>query len=149
MSLQAAESLSEPVIRIGKMAKAPVIDGVIDETEWEGSAEMQRFCTILERKAFNMDASFRVGRDDENVYIAVASQIGPHGQLRWVKPKGRPDIDAFSDDCIELDFIRDWHAPRPDVLHYIVNFNGAYHYRGKIDGVANPFNLIFLKSDLI
>ena len=136
MSLQAAESLSEPVIRIGKMAKAPVIDGVIDETEWEGSAEMQRFCTILERKAFNMDASFRVGRDDENVYIAVASQIGPHGQLRRVKPKGRPDIDAFSDDCIELDFIRDWHAPRPDVLHYIVNFNGAYHYRGKIDGVA-------------
>ena len=131
---ESAGNLPEPAVRLPKMAKAPVIDGVVDEDEWSGAVQMQKFCVYRKRGAMNAEATFRLGRDSENIYIAISSEIGPFGQLRNVKPAGRSDLRCFDDDCVEFDFIPDWFAKRPTVLHAVVNFNGAYRVTAKSDG---------------
>ena len=131
---QAKGVFPEPELRLGKMAKAPVIDGKIAADEWAGAAQMQKFCLLRRKNVLNAEAEFWLGRDADNVYVAVRREIGPYGLVREVKPTGHGNELCFRDDCVEFDFIRDWHEKRPTLLHLIVNFNGAFHATGIVDG---------------
>lgn len=124
----------EPELRLGKMPQAPTIDGRIDAAEWAGAAQMQKFCLLKQKYVLNAEAEFWLGRDADNIYIAVRREIGPCGLTREVKPTGHSNELCFRDDCVEFDFIRDWHEKRPTLLHLIVNFNGAFHATGIADG---------------
>lgn len=65
-----------PEIRLGLMPKAPVIDGMLGEDEWKGSALMQGFCSHRSAELFAAPATFRIGRDRERLYLAA-----PNGDL--------------------------------------------------------------------
>ena len=132
----ADELIPEPELRLGKMPKAPVIDGVIGDAEWEGAAQMQKVCIIHKKEAVPPGCVFWLGRDDDNIYVAMVSEANPKGVLKKHKNRGRSFVACFEDDCLEFDFIDDWNARRPTGTHYIVNFNGAYHVSGFVDGKA-------------
>ena len=139
LTLGAVDVFPEPELRLPKMAAAPKVDGVIDEGEWAGAARMEKFCILRQANAIDADASFWLGRDATNVYVAILSEIGPNGLLREIKPTGRPNALCFRDDCVEFDFVQDWNAKRPTLAHFVVNFNGAWHVAGLRDGSATTW----------
>ena len=129
-----AENYPVPELRLPKMAAAPKIDGTIDEDEWAGAARMERFCILRKPDAIDAEGSFWLGRDDENIYVAVRSEIGPHGLLKNIKPTGRSNTRCFYDDCVEFDFVKDYDAKKPTLAHYIVTYNGAWQLKCVRDG---------------
>ena len=142
LSLLAArdrEVFPEPELRLPKMSAPPKIDGVVDEGEWAGAARMEKFCILRQTNAIDAGGSFWLGRDDDNIYIAVVSEIGPNGLVRNIKPTGRPNQLCFRDDCVELGFFQDWYAKKPTLAHFVVNFNGAWHVAGLRGGSATTW----------
>ena len=66
----AKERWPEPVIRLPRIAVAPVVDGVVDETEWRGALRDEGYCTYRTRNVFGAESVIYLARDAENLYIA-------------------------------------------------------------------------------
>ena len=126
---------AEPVMSIPKM-KAPVIDGVVGAEEWKGAGEYNRFCELKSANIFQRGGNVLVGRDDENLYVAVRTQSSPYGLTKSVPYAPRHQVKAFWDESIEFDFIVDVAAERTTLAHYVVNFNGAFRGLGRKDGAS-------------
>ena len=66
-------SAAEPKIVIPRMAEAPTIDGKLAPGEWKGAAEVAGMIDQFERTAHARQATFWIGYDDQNVYVAQRS----------------------------------------------------------------------------
>ncbi len=93
-----------PEIRLPLMQKAPTIDGVIQESEWQEAGRMERFGRP--HPLSPQKAGFWIGADEQNLYLAVRTETPPGGQLlqRANPLPGDTDARSFEDDSIELYF---------------------------------------------
>jgi hypothetical protein len=98
-----------PQIRLPLMQMAPVIDGTIHEDEWNGADRMERFGRSAPLSP--QQASFWVGADSQNLYIAIRSETPPGGQiLQRANPlPGDTDARSYADDSVEI-----YLCPNPD-----------------------------------
>ena len=127
--------VAAPTLTIPKMTTAPTIDGVFAEGEWARAGQYNRFCRLHSAEAFNHNGYAYVGRDDANLYIAVATQSNPlNGLVRNLKPTGRNQRNAFWDDSLDFDFISDMRTDSPSISHYCSNFDGAFFVTARRDG---------------
>lgn len=127
-SLQAAE-YRIPQARLPLLKTAPTIDGTVDEKEWAGAARMVGFGwgPLLKPQ----EASFWVGCDGKELFIAVVSETPPGGKIISRVNPSPADGDArvWLDDSIEmvLDPLRTDTSGRRRFYHAIINAKGAIY----------------------
>ena len=95
---------------VSLMKKAPLINGKLDNGEWDAATQMDSFLFINEKQIDPRCGKTLVGYDNEKLYMAVSSELPPDGKLvATVKTMGG---DTVYDDSIEV-----WIDPfRPERL---------------------------------
>jgi len=113
-----------PEIAVPVMA-APTIDGKLDSEEWDGAPGVFGLRKYGTYEMFAGQARLRVGRDAENLYLALRTELGPAGLVQDVPAlKGNND-EVFKDDTLEFVFIPDMGG-KGDIYHAIINNRGAF-----------------------
>lgn len=120
--------LHVPQVRLPLMAKAPVVDGMVNESEWSDAARMERFAGADGRLS-PQEASFWIGCDAKEIFVAVVSETPPGGRmLSQVTPLPEAgDARTWSDDSVEmvLDPLRADTRGRRRLYHANLNARGA------------------------
>ena len=121
-----AQEFPVPEVRLPLLARAPQIDGRVEETEWAAAARMEG----LGRgpKLAPLEAAFWLGCDGKELFIAVVSETPPGGRLlaRFVPLPQDADARTWLDDSIELVFDPLRHdAARRRLYHANINAKGA------------------------
>ena len=121
-----ADDFHVPAVRLPLLAKAPTIDGRVEEVEWAGAARMVGFGRGA--KLSPLDAAFWLGCDGKELFIAAVSETPPGGQLlaRFVPLPQEGDARTWLDDSIEMVFDPLRHdAARRRLYHANINALGA------------------------
>ena len=108
--------------RTGIMPKAPVLDGVIQNAEWNGAIPIFGFNRYKSDVLSLRQGSFRIGFTENNLYFACRSELPPEGmKLRSrIAQNGR---DVYKDDTAELLF----YSPLKDHVYHL-GFNPKGHF---------------------
>ena len=77
----AGSNLREPVLRLPPTAKAPVIDGKIEEAEWAGAWMMEGSVSAGDQNLEQRPSWAYIGYDKENLYLAIRTATRPGGKL--------------------------------------------------------------------
>jgi hypothetical protein len=124
------EPYAHPTIAIPYAATKPVIDGTVDDAEWQG-AFSQRALQTTNRQISGRQARFWVMWDEENFYVAMRDQLRP-GERPIQALRGRApgrDLDVIFDDCYEIWVsvgATDTLTGQPDCsTQFVGNFAGA------------------------
>jgi len=124
--LSAETTLRVPHVRLPLMKTPPTMDGEVKDDEWAGAARMERFGwgELLSPQ----EASFWVGCDGKELFIAVLSETPPGGKiLSRVQPVPEDgDARTWLDDSVEmvLDPVRG-DPSRRRLFHVNLNALGA------------------------
>ena len=127
----AAAEMTPPSFRIPLMAKAPVVDGIVDAEEWAGADGSFGFVKYPTDTVGPIKSAFWVGRTKDRLFLAGTGEIGPGGLKRETKAR-RGNVDCSKDDAYEIVLVPDTTLASPDIRHMIVNFNGAYRTQALI-----------------
>jgi len=122
----AADEFHAPEVRLPLMARAPQIDGRVEEPEWAATVRMQGFGRGP--KLAPLEAAFWLGCDGKELFLAVVSETPPGGQLlaRFVPLPQDGDARTWLDDSIEMVFDPLRHdPPRRRLYHANINTKGA------------------------
>lgn len=124
-----ADDYHVPQLRLPLMMQPPKIDGRVDEQEWAGAPRMEGFCggQRLEPR----QASFWVGSDGKELFIAMISQTPPGGRLlsRVNPAPGDRDALAWLDDSVEVTL----ESPRVDTAGRRQTYRATINAKGAID----------------
>lgn len=131
------DSLLEPVLRLPPAAKAPVIDGRIDEKEWADAAMMEGSVGSADQALEERRAWAYITYDKDNLYVAIRSVTRPGGKLFiWDHD---PDEALMRMDGVEI-----WVAPLRDPLQPpIDNFQLWYDPYGTQWGLVHRYGAGF------
>lgn len=105
------------------MGREPVIDGVIDASEWRGAVGAFGFCSHPGATIGPVDSNFRIGRTANKLFFAGCRAVGPAG-LNGTD--GRNRVSPNGDDNYEFVFVGDTTKENPDFCRLILNFSGAF-----------------------
>ena len=97
-------ALETPELTLPVMPKSPVIDGIVNESEYKYAARMQGPCLntrTLNGKLYPAEMIFYIGADKDNLYIAVKRAVGKSGLRSRVLPNPDTNPPTFSDDSLE------------------------------------------------
>ena len=126
-----------PQVRLPLMKTPPTIDGVVSEDEWAGAARMERFAGA-DGKLSPQEASFWVGCDGKDLFIAVVSETPPGGKILSRVTPLPEDADArtWMDDSIEmiLDPLHTDTTGRRRLYHANINALGAINDTAYVPG---------------
>jgi hypothetical protein len=92
-----------PVAVVPYATAKPVIDGVVDDAEWQG-AFSQRALQTTGKQISARQTRFWILWDEENIYVAMREPLRQGErpiQLRRGRERGR-DLDIIYDDCYEI-----------------------------------------------
>lgn len=127
-----------PVAVIPYAASKPVIDGKVDDAEWQG-AFSQRALQTTGRQISSRQARFWMMWDEENIYVAMRDPLRP-GERPIQAYRGRrtgKDLDIIYDDCYEVWVSADATDPLTGQPHcfsqFLGNFSGA-----RYDAIHQP-----------
>ena len=114
-----AAKVDTPVLRIPLTRRAPTMDGVMEEGEWDDASSLSAFWYDFAQAKFYFLAPHQTqvrvyaAYDKDNLYIAYVSSVYPESS--WLKARGRfPDVlhhplyGALWDDHIEFE-LRPYH----------------------------------------
>jgi len=128
--------LHVPQVRLPLMKAAPVIDGEVKEDEWSGAVRMERFA--WDGQLTPQEASFWVGCDGKELFIAVVSETPPKGKiLARVQPMPEDgDARTWMDDSTELvlDPLHTDTSGRRRFYHANINSLGAINDTAYVPG---------------
>ncbi len=140
--LSAQAGPARPEVMLPLLAKPPVIDGVIDETEWAGAVRSIGLVGHGTGLLDPRDAVFWVGADSGQLYLALRTLAPSDGKLltRAVPDGDRDVVAALRDDSVECVIHPHLGATAGDrrYFHFIVNERGAMFDRSFDEG--NPDN---------
>ncbi|PJB70173.1 MAG: hypothetical protein CO095_09210 [Armatimonadetes bacterium CG_4_9_14_3_um_filter_58_7] len=129
ISVSFAANVTVPQVRLPLMAKPPTIDGRVVEMEWAAATRMVGFCKGATLAP--LEASFWVGCDGKELFIAVVSETPPGGKVlsRFNLLPGDTDARTWLDDSIEMviDPFHSGPAEKRKLYHANINAKGAIH----------------------
>ena len=98
LSVHAAD-MREMSMRVPLMAKAPVVDGIVDEKEWQGASGSFGFVRFggSSDTIEPVGSSFLVGRTTNRLFLAGIGRVGPYGLLQNAKAR-RGNVGCSGDD---------------------------------------------------
>ena len=136
--LAAAPEYKHPVAVIPYAATKPVIDGTVDDAEWQ-AAFSQRALRTTGGQISARQGRFWMMWDEEHIYIAMRDPLRP-GERPIQQHRGRPsgtDLDIIFDDCYEIWVsvgATDTLTGQPDCsTQFLGNFAG-----GRYDALHQP-----------
>ncbi|MBM4031807.1 MAG: hypothetical protein FJ291_08495 [Planctomycetes bacterium] len=135
--LAAETECKHPVAVIPYAATKPVIDGKVDDAEWQG-AFSQRALQTTGKQISARQARVWMIWDEENLYIAMRDPLRPGERLLQSQRRDRgPDPALFADDLYEIWISVDATDPISGNRHcssqFLANFHGA-----RYDALAHP-----------
>ena len=101
----------KPTLTVKRLAKAPVIDGIIDDAEWQGAATFDLALRPDGRALEGPATKGRMARDDKNLYVAfsvpdkeIHSQLTTRDATLWKEDVVELYLDPAADgkDYLEL-----------------------------------------------
>jgi len=118
----AARAKSRKRLACPTLAKAPVIDGKLDDGAWKKAARTTPFVGVT-MENIDVDTVALVGRDAENLYVAFRC---PEPEMDKIKAdQNTPDTTMIClDDDVEI-FI-DVGRTRQKYYHFLINSNGVF-----------------------
>ena len=120
---------SVPQVRLPMMARAPSIDGTIEEGEWRDAARMVGLTIHPTARLAGGYASFWCGCDGQRLFIAMVSETAPGGALlSRVRPAPENgNARVWVDDNIEilLDPLPEANDARRRIYQLAANAKGA------------------------
>jgi hypothetical protein len=127
---QAENEYRHPVVAIPYAATKPVIDGVVNDAEWQG-AFSQRALRSLGGKIATRQTRFWMMWDEENIYIAMRSPLRKGERPIQQHRDPSADSEQIFDDCYEIWF----SAGQVDTLtgqldcsaKFLSNVSGAHY----------------------
>jgi hypothetical protein len=97
--LVASVLANPPVIPASKMAKAPVIDGIVDEKlEWKDATSFEGLVERLTRQPAPENARFWLGYDDKFLYFAAKLHDSAPKTIKAVETRVNTSLE--SDDYV-------------------------------------------------
>jgi len=133
----AETKLHAPQARLPLMKSPPTLDGVVKDDEWAGAARMERFAGS-DGMLSPQEASFWVGCDGKELFIAVVSETPPGGKLfsRVTPLPEHGDARTWEDDSVEvvLDPLRTDTTGRRRLYHANLNALGAINDTAYVPG---------------
>ncbi len=137
-TMAAETEYKHPVAAIPYAATKPVIDGTVNDAEWQG-AFSQRALRTTGGQISSRQARFWMMWDEENLYIAMRDPLRP-GERPIQQHRGRAsgtDMDIIFDDCYEIWIsvgATDTLTGQPDCsTQFLGNFAG-----GRYDAIHQP-----------
>ncbi|MFH1478031.1 MAG: carbohydrate-binding family 9-like protein [Verrucomicrobiota bacterium] len=124
-------------VTVGRIAKAPVIDGVLDDPCWDDCVELSNFL-VLNGGGIpvrdDTDTKVYIGYDSKNLYIAfkcLERFLDPVlNQLHLFKAEAGSDqndtLNVFKDDCVEI-FLSCGPEVSDSYYHLCVNSRGTVY----------------------
>lgn len=116
-----------PQVRLPLMKSAPTIDGTVNVEEWAGADRMEGFGRGAMLSP--LEASFWVGSDGKDLFIAVVSETPPGGRIlsRFSPLPGDVDAQTWLDDSIEMviDPLPTTPSGQRKLYHANINAQGA------------------------
>ena len=115
-----------------RVDSAPVIDGYLDDPQWEGAERLTGF--TIAGSPSSLPEAQTVGRllfDKTHLYIAVEC-LEPHMSLLVSRKRPRDDA-IWSDDSVEIHL--DPHREQANVFEVIVNAHGSFY-----DAISVPLS---------
>lgn len=126
----AAENVREgyqtPAFTIPYAMKKPVMDGVVDDAEWEGAFSIDALQTTT-RMVSPRQTRFWVTWDEDNLYIAMRSPLRPGERLMQANRVKDKDVNVAFDDSYEIWVDAGSRSPdgQPVFFQFLCNFAGA------------------------
>lgn len=119
-----------PVATIPYAHTQPVIDGVVNDAEWQG-AFSQRALQTTGGMLSVRQSRFWVMWDEEHIYVAMREPLRPGERLLQARRGRQPhkDVEVINDDCYEIWISADATDPLTGQPHcstqFLANFAGA------------------------
>ncbi|MEI6519196.1 MAG: glycoside hydrolase domain-containing protein [bacterium] len=106
----------------------PVIDGKVDDAEWQGAFSQSALQTV-NKQISSRQTRYWMMWDEENIYVAMRDPLRP-GERPIQRYRNRDrDLDIIYDDCYEIWVSVDATDPMTGQLHcstqFLSNFSGA------------------------
>ncbi|MCX7934562.1 MAG: hypothetical protein N3A66_04790, partial [Planctomycetota bacterium] len=120
--------------RVPLSAKPPKIDGKFDPVEWAASAGFEGFVRLADGKLERRRARGFVAADEENIYVAILSQLPDEGALSATVAVD--SLKAVYDDSVEVYICPTPDAPDRVDYQFLVNSLGKGGYN--IHKTGNP-----------
>ncbi|MBQ9367183.1 MAG: hypothetical protein IJT83_05330, partial [Victivallales bacterium] len=106
--------------------KPPVLDGIVDAAEWEGTAK-GGFIELRKGGKPSQPTEWRVGCDKDNLFFAFkCMEQNVAGMRRRFSHAEERDNAIFTDDCVEV-FIDIFGTDKAGLFHFIINTNGIIY----------------------
>ena len=126
-----------PVAVIPYAATKPVIDGKVDDAEWQGAFSQRALQTTGKQISARQTRVWMMW-DEENLYLAMRDPLRPGERLRQSQRRDRgPDPSLVADDCYEIWISADATDPISGDRHcstqFLANFLGA-----RYDALVHP-----------
>ncbi len=106
----AAEHRSQPLLRVGRCAAPPIIDGKLDDDAWSRAAGLTGLVNIFHQRLSILPTTVRVAYDDERLYVAYDCVIPADARLVGA-PGDRDTGRPWHDDSIEIFLSPDTNKP--------------------------------------
>jgi hypothetical protein len=121
-----------PVIQAGRVARAPVLDGVLDDACWQEAAQGSGFVNFQTAEPVTRQTVARLLWDAEALYVAFDCREPQMEAMRAnVKPDGREtEGQILQDDCVLV--YLDTAAKGAACVQFAVNALGAHQSRAGI-----------------
>ncbi len=90
---------SLPVVKGGALSQTPIIDGIVRENEWQGSATIDEFVQVMTGEPAARKTTGRIGYDSNALYVTLecSSTDAPYSQADT-----RRDGDIAATDHVEV-----------------------------------------------
>jgi len=136
-SLAAETEYKHPVAVIPYAAAKPVIDGKVDDAEWQGAFSQRTLRTTGGQIGARLARVWMMW-DEENLYLAMRDPLRPGERLLQSHRRERgPDPAIFADDLYEIWISVDATDPisgdRHCAIQFLANFPGA-----RYDALVHP-----------
>ena len=107
-----------------KAAKAPVLDGKLDDACWQAAPLVSGFTLYGQQKLADIQTAFRVTYDNAALYVGIACDEPATSKLRKAGPASRDNHSAvFRSEAIEL-FV-DPHHDHSNYYQIAISFHGT------------------------
>jgi hypothetical protein len=88
-----------PLLTIPRLAKAPTVDGVLAEGEWDAAAAVMGFAELNSRKWAERQTTVFAGYDERGIYFAF--RCPHHGRIEPAEV-GRDEVGGHQTEAIEV-----------------------------------------------
>lgn len=92
----------EPTAVIPRLTRQPALEQTLNGAAWNDAVKLDRFQRIQQPQLEQRNGTAFLGYTDDHLWVAVASELPPDGELQQKHKKGARDFASIADDGVEI-----------------------------------------------